>query len=292
MSLVEGVADLHMHTTASDGTCSVADRVDQAQERGLSAIAVTDHDTISTDLDGRFSVHSDIELVTGVEVRAGVKDTKVELLGYYVDPTDERLNAVLEQVREYRRDRNRRLVECLRDLAGLKRSYEDVRATADGILGRPHIAGVLVDEGVVDSVGEAFDEYLGADGTAFVPMERVSAAEIIEAIRGAGGVVSLAHPGRIRTADIESIVSTLVEAGLDAIEVPYPYGAVSSDSYADIDSTDAATIATEYDLLHTGGSDCHGPDSGKFRIGEVRLGADHLEKLRERAGARRPLPSA
>lgn len=163
-------------------------------------------------------------------MRADVKDTKVELLGYYVDPTDECLNEVLEQVREYRRNRNRRLVERLQDLAGLEWSYEGVRATANGILGRPHIAGVLVDEGVVDSVGEGFNEYLGTNGAAFVPMERVPAAEVVEAIRAAGGVVSLAYPGRIRTDSIESIVSTLVEAGLDAIEVPYPYGDVSSDS--------------------------------------------------------------
>lgn len=105
-----------------------------------------------------------------------------------------------------------------------------MRVTANSILGRPHIAGVLVDEGVVDSVGEGFNEYLGTNGAAFVPMERVPAAEVVEAIRAAGGVVSLAYPGRIRTDSIESIVSTLVEAGLDAIEVPYPYGDVSSDS--------------------------------------------------------------
>jgi predicted metal-dependent phosphoesterase TrpH len=292
MDIGEGVADLHMHTTASDGTCAVADRIEQARDCGVDAIAITDHDTIADDVDTRRTRYSGLELIAGVEVRADVDGTKVELLGYYVDPTDDGLGAVLEQVREYRRDRNRRLVERLQEVTALDRSYEEIRATADGILGRPHVASVLVEAGIVDSIGAAFDEYLGADGDAFVQMERVPADEVIDAILGAGGVVSLAHPGRTRTDDIASIVEFLADAGLDAIEVPYPYGDITDEDYADVDCESAAALASEFDLLHSGGSDCHGPDSGKFRIGEVRLGAENLEQLRERAAARRPLPSA
>ncbi len=289
MDIGEGVADLHMHTTASDGTCSVTDRIEQAQDRGLDAIAVTDHDTISGDLDGRTSVHGDLELVTGVEVRADVQETKVELLGYYVDPADHGLEDVLEEVRSYRRQRNRRLVDRLQDVADFDRSYEEIRATADGILGRPHIAGILVEDGIVGSVGEAFAEYLGADGAAFVSMERVPAATVVEAIQAAGGVVSLAHPGRVRADDIEPIVEELAAAGLDAIEVPYPYGGISDNDYADVDCSDAAALADQFDLLHTGGSDCHGSDSSKFRIGQVRLDAERFDALREQAETRRPL---
>lgn len=127
------------------------------------------------------------------------------------------------------------------------------------------------------------------NGNAFVPMERVPAPEVIDAIQGAGGVVSLAHPGRIRGESIISIVDELVEAGLDGIEVQYPYDSAPTEGYADVSVEDAAKIAEEHGLLKTGGSDCHGPDSGKFRLGEVRVPEAQLNRLRARADQRRPL---
>jgi len=289
MDVRDGVADLHMHTAASDGTCSVSARVEQGQERDLKAIAVTDHDTISPDLEGRVRDGGGLELITGVEVRADVHDTKVELLGYYVDPDDDRLTAVLAQVRAYRRERNERMIEQLREVTSLDRTYEDIRARAAGILARPHIAAVLVEDGVVDSVGAAFDQYLGAGGEAFVPMECVPAREVIDAIAGADGVVSLAHPGRVRTDDIRGILDELVVDGLDGIEVPYPYDDAPDGDYADVTVNRAAELADAFDLLRTGGSDCHGPDSGKFRVGQVRVTREDLEALRDRAEERSAL---
>lgn len=289
MALADGVADLHMHTTASDGTCSVADRVQQAGVRDLDAIAITDHDTVADGLDSRVTERAGVELITGVEVRADALGTKVELLGYYIDPTDNSLLDLLEQVRSYRRDRNRRIVDRLHDVTELERSYRDIRATTDGILGRPHIANVLIEAGIVDTVGAAFEQYLGADGRASVPMERVPAGELIQVMQAAGGVVSLAHPGRIRADTVDAIVDTLVDAGLDAIEVDYPYDEAPDVGYADVDVEAAAALAERFDLLRTGGSDCHGPDSGKFRIGNVRVTGDQLRALRERAEQRRTL---
>lgn len=290
MSDGDGVADLHMHTTASDGTCTVAARVSQAGERGLEAIAITDHDTIGEDLSERVERRGDLELITGVEVRGDARGTKVELLGYFVDPTDDRLGATLERVRTFRRERNREMIERLTEVTALDRSYDDLAAEADGLLGRPHMASALHEAGVVDSIREAFASYLAEDGDAYVPMERVPAIEVMTAVQGAGGVVSLAHPGRTRTDDIEGVVEDLVAHGLDAIEVQYPYDeAPQSEDYADVSVEDAAALAEEYDLLRTGGSDCHGPDSGKFRIGEVRITREELDALREMAAERRPL---
>lgn len=289
MTLGEGVADLHLHTLASDGTCTVDDRLDQATERNLEAIAITDHDVVADEVTGRVRDCDGLELVTGVEVRADVEGTKVELLGLYVDPTDDRLRAVLERVRGYRRERNEAIVEKLNEVTALDCSIEAIRATADGILGRPHLAAILVNEDIVDSIGAAFDRYLGADGEAFVPMNRVPAAEVVDALRGAGGVVSLAHPGRIRTADVRPLVSHLVDCGLDAIEVPYPYDSAPSEGYADVGASDAAALATEFELAWSGGSDCHGPDSGKYRIGSVRLERARFEELRTLADERRML---
>jgi predicted metal-dependent phosphoesterase TrpH len=289
MDVSDGVADLHLHTDASDGTCSVADRVEQARERGLDAIAVTDHDTISEDVKERVTHSRDVELIAGVEVRADVRDTKVELLGYYVDPHSSQLTSVLERVRRYRRERNRQIVDRLHDVTSLDRSYEEIRSRADGILGRPHIADILVEDGVVDSVGGAFDRYLGASGAAFVPMERVPATDVVGAIQDASGIVSLAHPGRIRTTDVGEIVEGLVTDGLDAIEVRYPYAEAPVADYAGVTVADAADLAEAFDLLRTGGSDCHGPGSGKFRVGDVRVPCVNLDALRDRAATRHSL---
>jgi len=289
MDVGAGVADLHLHTTASDGTCSVDERVEQAVDRNLDAIAITDHDCVAPELSGRVARRSGVELVTGVEVRGDVAGTKVELLGYYLDPTDDELEGCLGRARQYRRDRNRAMVETLADETGLDVEYDDLANGVDGMLGRPHLAQALVDAGTVDSIGEAFDSYLGADGSAFVPMERVPAGTLVEAIQGAGGVASLAHPGRIRSESVRELLAQLVDAGLDAIEVRYPYDEAPSEGYAEVTVADAAAMADQHDLLRTGGSDCHGPGSGKFRIGRVRVTAADLDAIRGLADSREPL---
>jgi len=289
MNSTEGIADLHMHTVASDGTCSVAERSQQARECGLDAIAITDHDSVSAEISNRQTVNNGIKLIAGVEVRADVQGTKIELLGYYIDPDDERLDSVLTEIRDYRRDRNQRILSRLRETTSFDRPYEDIRGEADGILGRPHIARILVEEGIVNSIDSAFDEYLANNKTAFIPMKRVPAHEVIDAIKHAGGVVSLAHPGRVRTESIGDIIDELVEVGLDGIEVQYPYDEAPTEGYAGVSVEDAAALAEKHGLLQTGGSDCHGPDSGKFRIGEVRVSGEQIKSLRNCADQRRPL---
>jgi predicted metal-dependent phosphoesterase TrpH len=283
-----GGADLHTHTTASDGTISVAERIAEAQTLGLDALAITDHDVIADDLDGRSRTTGSMEVITGVEVRADVDGTKVELLGYYVDLDNSRLQDILETVRRFRCNRNRSLVRRISEETGLDLDYKALAEQEEGNLGRPHVADQLVEAGVVDSVKAAFDEYLADDTPCFVPMERLPARDVIDGIRDAGGVTSLAHPGRIRASrsDVASIVETLAAQNLDGIEVYYPYSSSRSDSYADIGIEDAAELATEHDLLVTGGSDCHGPGSGKHRVGEVRVPHEDLTRLRDLARTR------
>jgi predicted metal-dependent phosphoesterase TrpH len=283
MDLSDGIADLHMHTTASDGTCSVSDRISQAREQNLETIAITDHDSISEDIEHRVTSLEAVELIAGVEIRADVQNTKVELLGYFVDPNDTQLEDVLEKVRSYRRDRNRKMIDRLHELTTFDRSYEELQAEADGVLGRPHVADALISENVVDTIDAAFTKYLAGSGAAFVPMDRIPASEVIDVIHGAGGVVSLAHPGRVRTDDLQTILNELVTSGLDGIEVQYPYDDSPSGEYADVSVEDAATIAEERNLIKTGGSDCHGPRSGKFRIGDVRVTEKQLDALYNRA---------
>lgn len=188
MDLAEGIADLHMHTTASDGTSTVADRISQATNHGLNAIAITDHDTISDDLTERVSHRNTVEVISGVEVRADALGTKVEILGYYIDPTEETLQNILAKARQFRHKRNEAMIENLIESPGLDLDYSEMRANAEGNVGRPQIAELLVEAGVVDSIGAAFEEYLGINGTAYVPMERVPAQIVIDAIQTAGGL--------------------------------------------------------------------------------------------------------
>ncbi len=279
MDLADGVADLHSHTVASDGTSTVAERVDRARERDLPVLAITDHDCIPDTLTDRVTRHGDVTLITGVEVRADLDGEKVELLGYFVDPDTDTLQSVLAQARKYREQRNRTLATRLSEVTGIDVDHDTLAASATGMLGRPHFARHLVEAGVVASVGEAFGRYLGGDGAAYVPMERVPHERVIDALHDAGGVVSLAHPGRMDGLDVPGAVAALAEAGLDAVEVRYPYG---SDPSLSVD--EAAALADEHDLLHAGGSDCHGPDSEKFRLGEVRVPEDDLRALAAAAG--------
>ncbi|MFB6186884.1 MAG: PHP domain-containing protein [Halobacteriaceae archaeon] len=280
-------ADLHIHTTASDGTATVSERVTQARKKGLDAIAITDHESISSSLASRRDVRDNVEVITGVEIRADLLGSKVEILGYYVDPDDESLLAVLNRIQRYREERNEKIMENLSATTGIEISKSTV-PTPRGSLGRPHLADYLVEQGVVSSVQKAFDYYLADDAECFVPMRRVDYDEVIEAVQNAGGVASLAHPGYIQadSVGLEEIVKRLADAGLDAIEGKYPYeetdGRGGKFSYLT-----AKKFAESHELLLTGGTDCHGPDSGKFRIGSEGISSDLLESIRECADRRR-----
>lgn len=269
------VADLHMHTTGSDGTDTFEDRLTQARERDLDAIAITDHDRVIDSLGAGSRTDDGLEIITGVEIRADLFETKVELLGYFVDQADPTLAGVLERARQYRRERNRELVARLNEATDLELEYEALQASVRGGLGRPHLAGILLEEGYVDSIGEAFTAYLAEPGECFVPMERIPCGEVIDAIQTAGGVASLAHPGRIRSDRVPEMVAAATDRGLDAIETWYPY-----DEDSDFGVADADRLARDHGLVRTGGSDCHGRESGKFRIGTTGMPAEALAELR------------
>jgi len=269
------VADLHMHTTGSDGMYTFEDRLAQARERGLEAIAITDHDRVIDSLGAGSRTEDDLEIITGVEIRADLFETKVELLGYFVDPADRTLAGVLERARQYRTERNRELVAQLNEATDIKLDYEALQSSVRGGLGRPHLAGKLLEAGYVDSIGEAFTAYLAEEGECFVPMRRIPCGEVIDAIQTAGGVASLAHPGRIRSDRVPEMVAAATDRGLDAIETWYPYG-----DDADFGVADVARLADEHGLVRTGGSDCHGRDSGKYRVGTTGMPAEAVEELR------------
>lgn len=283
MSSSSHTADLHVHTTASDGTVDIGTRIDQAKKADLDAIAITDHDTIGSKLTSRRMKIKGVEVITGVEVRADIMDTKIEILGYYVDPTDSGLSELLKQARQFRKERNDEMMQRLTKTVGIEVSRDTV-PTTEGSIGRPHLAKFLVQSDIVSSIQDAFDEYLADDTQCFVPMKRIPSREVIKQIQNAGGITSLAHPGRISVSpeSVEEMVTQLTGLGLDAIEVWYPYSGGES-RHADIGAETASRLADECDLLRTGGSDCHGPNSGNYRLGEMTVPDDELEIIRNQA---------
>jgi len=252
--------DLHVHSTASDGSLSPRQILELAQKNGITAIALTDHDTIVgvKDLFNQTSP-APVDLISGVEISCAPPAPfkglgSVHMLGYGFSVYDRQLNQVLEQAVAEREKRNPRIIEKLRGL-GVDISMAEVqtRFGADQT-GRPHIAELMKEKKVVGSFREAFDQYLGKGKPAYVDKYKVSCEAAIQMIRDAGGLAVLAHPGLLEfegTPGLEAFVDLLASAGLEGIEVFYTdHDPDQTQRYAD--------LARKKDLLITGGSDFHG----------------------------------
>ncbi|MBM7623005.1 PHP domain-containing protein [Sporohalobacter salinus] len=242
--------DLHLHTTASDGSYTPEELVEKAVEMGLETIAVSDHDTVAGIGPALAAAKGvDLEVVSGVELTTYVGQEEVHILGYCFDYLDQDLLVELNKLKEARKNRGKKIVEKLNKL-GLDLEWEKVTEVAgSGAVGRPHIARALVNEGYVDDISAAFDNYIADQGPAYVPKTQLTPKEAIEIINKAGGIAVLAHPGHLST---NELVIEIIESGIDGIEAYY--------SGHDEEETEKyIKLATRYDLLITGGSDCHGP---------------------------------
>lgn len=259
--------DLHVHTTASDGTLSPVATVHHARSRGLSAVAITDHDTVEGVAEALASgPDAGIEVVPGIEISAEHPLGTVHVLGYYIRHDDRRLRERIAVLQQARNERNPRIIEKLRAL-GVPITLEQVeREAATGQVGRPHFAKVLVRQGAVRTVREAFDRYLKKGAGAYVDKYRFSPSEAIGCIRDSGGVAVLAHPaiiGRHSNAVLQDMVAGLKDQGLQGIEVYYTeHSPRQQKLYKD--------FARTFDLVETGGSDFHGPDVNGIEIGTGR----------------------
>lgn len=242
--------DLHTHTTASDGLLSPAALVQAVQSAHLEVFSITDHDTLDALAEAEGHARDfGLRLIPGIELSAMWRKTvELHILGYFLDPADANLLAFLRDTREARRTRLRAMLGRLR-LLGMVVEAEEVLACArDGNVGRPHLARVLVQRGLVGSTDEAFARYLGEGKPAYVPRPDVTIAEAIHVIHEAGGLASLAHPGLHNR---DEAIPDLIAAGLDAIEV---YHATHTPGQA----AHYRRLAQRRGLLVTGGSDFHG----------------------------------
>lgn len=273
--------DLHMHSTASDGSRAPADVVRAAARAKLAAIALTDHDTVAgLDEAQRAGEELGVRVVTGVELSAVEGDTETHLLGLHLRDTGA-LESALAGLRGMRERRARRIVERLEDI-GVHISLDSVLAqAANGAIGRPHVARALIAEGWAVDSRDAFDRYLGAGKPAYVSKEQLGMRDAITMIHDAGGLAVLAHPGASGT---RARLTALRAQGLDGVEVRHP-------SHSPSDTTRLAAIARELDLVPSGGSDWHGAADGPRTIGMMQVPSEWLVLQESRLAAQGRAPA-
>lgn len=267
-------ADLHTHSTASDGHCAPRKLIREAEKAGLGVLALTDHDTVAGIAEAETAA-SDAALtfVTGVECTVHHREYSVHLLGYGFDPDDAALRAHFAAYAQARTERAQAIVEKLQTACQIDIAWPDVQRhvpTGNGVVARPHIAAALRDRNAVDTVGEAFTRYIGDGKPAYVPLPEVEAAWMIDRIHQAGGLTSVAHPGHWLPG---RVLRGLIGAGLDAIECVHPSHNASLEAYY-------RNRARFNDLLVTGGSDFHGPLHATARsVGHNGLSRSDWERM-------------
>lgn len=285
MAIIHGLADLHTHTTASDGMQSPAENVRLAKEAGLAAIAITDHDTVAGVAEAMLEGERlNITVVPGVEVSTVADGTDIHILGYYTNNDDEEWLSRLASLRGIRDQRNVMIVNKLQEL-GIPLTMDEVIAAAHGdrtmeelqsaaiSIGRPHIAAALIRKGVVLNMKEAFDRYLAAGAAAYVNPPRLTPFEAVDWIREAGGTSVIAHPGLYHK---DSLVEEIIRYGVQGIEVFHSDHSVEEELRY-------AQLAANSKLIVTGGSDFHGSRQGVVFHGDVgnrTVNVNVLQQLR------------
>jgi len=264
--------DLHIHSTASDGRLTPADIVREAAGRGLTFIALADHDSI----DGVASAQAaacafpGLKVIPGVEISTDVAEGEVHVLGYFIDYTNPEFNAALDRFKKSRLQRGQKMVAKLNKL-GINIDWQRVTEIASGSsIGRPHIAQAMLEKGYITSFKQAFSEYLGHNRPAYVEREKMTPKEAVALIIKAEGLPVLAHPSTLT--DPEAMTIELKDAGLVGIEAYY-------NGYTTEEISRLVGLAEKYNLIITGGSDYHGLEPTETAIGDADLPMEAVEKL-------------
>ncbi len=265
------VADLHVHTTASDGRCTPEEVWRQAISSGLSHVAITDHDTI----DGVLALTGKTEcgpvLIPGIEFSTDLPACEVHILGYMFDLANPELNRQIALIAADRLTRAERMVKKVTAL-GYPINYDRVLAIAGGAasVGRPHVAHALVEQGYFPDIGTVFDVLLERKKPGYLPHYKLTPADTVALIKNAGGMAVLAHPGQVGD---DAVVRAMLGLGMDGLEVYHP----SHDKSA---TARYLALAAEYRLAVTGGSDFHGiPGRYPETLGEFTVPADLAQRL-------------
>jgi predicted metal-dependent phosphoesterase TrpH len=259
----ENMIDLHVHSIFSDGSSTPEELVALAEQGGITALALTDHDT--TDGLPRFmtaGAHSSVQTVAGIELSAEFGETTFHILGYLFDPADTDLQTALEWVRAGRTERNVQILEKLNRL-GYDLTHADIRKhSGDDLIGRPHFAAALIEKGHFKHKDKIFQQLLGKGKAAYAERRRLTPEACAEVIRKAGGVPVIAHPAQMKltTRALRRLVKKLKDHGLGGLEVWHP-------THQPHQVAAFLSICEDFDLIATGGSDFHGTLTPDLSVG-------------------------
>jgi predicted metal-dependent phosphoesterase TrpH len=277
-------ADLHSHSTASDGTTPPADVIRRAAEAGLDVVALTDHDTVAGHAEAAAALPAGLTLLPGMELSCRAQGHSVHMLAYLFDPRDPELAGELAVIRDSRLSRARVMVDRLAGL-GVPVTWEQVQAIADGgVVGRPHIARALAAAGVVATPADAFSpEWIGPGGPAYVSRYALDPVRAVALVAAAGGVTVLAHPRGVGRgwAIPDEVIEELAAAGLTGLEVNHPQQDQALRARL-------AGLAGRLGLVPSGGSDDHGALTG-FRLGTEIAPPGSYQRLVEQATGAAPV---
>lgn len=270
-------ADLHIHTTASDGLLTPEEVVQWAIHKKLRAVAITDHDTVKGIQPAmKASSELKLEIIPGIEFSSEHMEEEIHILGYYIDYNNTWLQSKLDEMYQSRYERAIKMIDKLKAI-GIAISLEQVQRIAEqGTIGRPHIARAMIEKGYIDNIKDAFKQYIGKDGPAYVERYRISCQEAIDIIKQLGGVPVLAHPGLINYTEY---IREILDMGIEGIEVYHSKHDNENMRYA-------LRLAAEKELLITGGSDCHGMFLNDQPIlGNVWVDYKYVELLKQKSKA-------
>ena len=274
------IADLHTHTVNSDGTFTVEEVVKLASEKGLDVVAVTDHDSVDGLRDEKklreYEEKYKVEIIKGIEMSCNLKGKDVHILGYFLNLEDKNFLKELERIAEIRNERNEKIIKKLADLK-LPVTMEELLEIVQGnVISKAHFAEIMLKKGYVSCKSDAFKNYLGKGGAAFVEKRDYQPADAVDILVRNGAFVSLAHPKLITDdfAEIERIVSDLVKHGLRGLEVNYY-------SFSKKDREKYMVLAEKYNLIITGGSDFHGVNRVESSLGGTGLNKSEYENLKK-----------
>ena len=260
--------DLHCHSTASDGTSPPREVARLAKSSGLTALALTDHDTVAGCAEaGDEARQLGLDFLPGIEISAEYPSPgTMHILGYGVDPENPALKSLTETLLAGRDNRNPRIVEKLNELGVAVTMAEWENEAKGTVLGRPQLAAILMRKGYVSSIKQAFDKYLGQGCPAYFDKERLTPKQAFERIGASGGIAVLAHPVQLRTgndAELERVVKGLVDLGLAGLEVIH-----SDHDAAWVEK--CSRLADKFGLVKTGGSDFHGSNKKDIHLGDAK----------------------
>lgn len=274
------VVDLHTHSTASDGIYAPARLLQLASEAGLRVLALTDHDTTNGIAEAAQAARTlGIDFIPGLELNTDTSGGEVHVLGYFPEFEHPAFQSALKTLRDARVRRGERMVEQLNE-NGIAISWERVREIAQGTVGRPHVARALMEAGYVQSIGEAFDKYIGKGCVGYVPRYHLSPVDATRLIDSTNGLPVIAHPLNLPgLPTLREWLPELCAAGLVGLETYYG-------PYTEADERELHSLAGEYDLIPTGGTDFHGPGIHPTPLGGRYVPYEAVERLKAAAAQR------